>query len=215
MTTVFLSLGSNLNDREKNIRAAIAALMNSGTLSDTKSSSLYESEPWGNRDQPWFVNCVIKGTTALGPYALLMKLLAIETQFGRVRAPETKWQPRTLDIDILLYGRLALQMPTTRPKAKQLMPPIAGATFPSFLRTDDENALLKAALEGYTLSVTHLNNFLDVTNGGPQKFIETNLLQFPQRPTTANVSWKLVWNSSAAPSPFSPSCLRTSSVCLP
>ena len=122
MTTVFLSLGSNLNDREKNIRAAIAALMNSGTLSDTKSSSLYESEPWGNRDQPWFVNCVIKGTTALGPYALLMKLLAIETQFGRVRAPETKWQPRTLDIDILLYGRLALQMPTTRPKAKQLMP---------------------------------------------------------------------------------------------
>ena len=122
MTTVFLSLGSNLGDRAKNIRDAVAALVDSGTLSNIKNSSLYESEPWGNSKQPWFVNCVIKGTTALGPYALLMKLLAIETQFGRIRTPETKWQPRTLDIDILLYGRLALQMPIT-PKLPALTIP--------------------------------------------------------------------------------------------
>ncbi len=57
---------------------------------------------------------------------------------------------------------------------------------PSFLHTQDETALLHDALRDYTLSVTHLNNFLDVTEGGPRKFIETNLLQFPQRPSSAN-----------------------------
>lgn len=124
MAIVFLSIGSNLGDSVKNIKDSVAVLKKSGVLSAAKLSSLYESEPWGNINQPWFVNCVVKGTTELGPYALLMKLLETEAQLGRIRDTEKKWQPRTLDIDILFYGRLALQMPIT-PKLPALTIPHA------------------------------------------------------------------------------------------
>ncbi len=98
--TVYLSLGSNLGDRGANLRRAIAALGTLGAV--TAVSSLYETEPVEFTAQPWFLNCAIALETELMPKQLLTRLLAIEQQFGRRRTQPKG--PRTLDIDILLFG---------------------------------------------------------------------------------------------------------------
>ena len=98
---VFLGLGSNEGDRRQYIERGVAGLR-SGGVDVVRRSSLYETEPVGVEDQPWFLNLVVEGRTGLGPRALLGLCQRIEEATGRVRA--LRFGPRTLDVDILLYG---------------------------------------------------------------------------------------------------------------
>jgi 2-amino-4-hydroxy-6-hydroxymethyldihydropteridine diphosphokinase len=105
---VFLSLGSNLGDREKNLRAAIAALPEVG-VKTKKISSIYETEPVDLLEQPWFLNCVAEGQTIVPPAVLLRKLRALEERMGSKKLVARG--PRLLDLDILVYGRQTIDSP--------------------------------------------------------------------------------------------------------
>jgi len=106
--TVYLSLGSNLGERAKNLRAAIAALADAGVRVG-KVSSFYETEPVDLREQPWFLNCAVEGKTELPASALLKKLREIETRMGSKKLVAKG--PRLIDVDILLYGGETIDMP--------------------------------------------------------------------------------------------------------
>jgi 2-amino-4-hydroxy-6-hydroxymethyldihydropteridine diphosphokinase len=98
----YLSLGSNVGDRAANLRAAIADL---GVVGEVVSiSSFYETEPVEFAAQPWFLNCVVKLDTEKMPGQLLSTLLQIERTHGRNRTKEPRKGPRTIDLDILLFG---------------------------------------------------------------------------------------------------------------
>src|SRR5271167_4922947 len=97
---VYLSLGSNLGDREKQLRVTIAKLGSLGEL--VAVSSFYETEPVEFREQPWFLNCAVALKTKLMPRQFLSRMLKIEQEMGRRR--NTPKGPRTIDIDILLFG---------------------------------------------------------------------------------------------------------------
>ena len=99
--TVYLSLGSNLGDRMGNLNQALVALAD-GLLVTRRISSFFETEPVGCGDQPWFLNCVIALETATQPAQLMAELLRIEHEMGRQRV--LKKGPRSIDIDILLFG---------------------------------------------------------------------------------------------------------------
>jgi 2-amino-4-hydroxy-6-hydroxymethyldihydropteridine diphosphokinase len=99
--TVYLSLGSNVGDREANLLAAIAALAGAGVRA-TRVSAFYETEPVDYQEQPWFVNCVVRGETEVAPVELLRNLREIELRMGSKKVVAKG--PRKLDIDILLYG---------------------------------------------------------------------------------------------------------------
>jgi 2-amino-4-hydroxy-6-hydroxymethyldihydropteridine diphosphokinase len=105
---VYLSLGSNLGDRECNLRAAIAALPVAG-LRVRRVSSFYETEPVDHLEQPWFLNCVVEGETELEALPLLRRVREIETQIGSKK--EFAKGPRVLDIDVLLYGDETIDTP--------------------------------------------------------------------------------------------------------
>lgn len=104
METVFLGLGANLNAPQQQIHNAIAALKNLPNSEFVAVSSDYASKPMGPQDQPDYVNAVACINTALEPEQLLDLTQAIELKHGRVRKAE-RWGPRTLDIDILLFGQ--------------------------------------------------------------------------------------------------------------
>ena len=106
--TLYLSLGSNLGDREKNLRDALVALPGAG-VSVSHASSIYETEPVDYTDQPWFLNCVVRGETRLSPLEALHSLRGIELRLGTKK--EFPKGPRLLDIDILLYGEKTLDAP--------------------------------------------------------------------------------------------------------
>jgi len=97
---VYLSLGSNLGEREMNLRTAIAKLRQIGEL--VAVSSFYETEPMEVANQPWFLNCAVAVKTGLTPKQLLSRMLKIEQEMGRRRTLPKG--PRTIDIDILLFG---------------------------------------------------------------------------------------------------------------
>jgi 2-amino-4-hydroxy-6-hydroxymethyldihydropteridine diphosphokinase len=104
--TVYLSLGSNLGDREGCLRRAIA-LVGAAGVRVLRVSSLYETEPLEVRDQPRFLNLVVEAETELFPKQLLARLQKIELDLGRRRTRPKG--PRPIDIDILLYGRSAIE----------------------------------------------------------------------------------------------------------
>ena len=104
MPTAYVGLGSNLGDREATIRAA-AELIGARRL-----STIIETEPWGNEEQPRFLNAVAEIETELEPRALLDLLLEVEARLGRVR-DGSHWGPRTIDLDLLLYGDRILDEP--------------------------------------------------------------------------------------------------------
>ena len=108
MKQLYLSLGSNLGDREANLRAGNAALPAVG-VRVRKVSSFYETEPVDYVHQPWFLNCAVQGQTDRDPLALLRQLQGIELQLGSQK--EFKKGPRLLDIDILLYGDETVETP--------------------------------------------------------------------------------------------------------
>jgi 2-amino-4-hydroxy-6-hydroxymethyldihydropteridine diphosphokinase len=104
---VYLSLGSNVGDRPANLGVAIDRLAEVGPMQAV--SALYETEPVGVRDQPWFLNCVVAVETEMTPRELLNLALAIERAMGRQRTREKG--PRTIDIDVLLYGNRMVDEP--------------------------------------------------------------------------------------------------------
>lgn len=113
MERVYIGLGSNLAEPQAQLRGALAAL---AELPDSRllaTSSFYASDPLGPADQPRYLNAVAALDTQLAPLALLDALQAIELTQGRVRKAE-RWGPRTLDLDILLFGERRLDEPRLR-----------------------------------------------------------------------------------------------------
>lgn len=108
MIRAYLSLGSNLGDRRQNLLEAVRRLA-APELLIRRLSSVYETEPQDLPDQPWFLNMVLEIETALDAYGLLERVLAVEAALDRRRL--TPKGPRTLDIDILLYGETVSQLP--------------------------------------------------------------------------------------------------------
>jgi 2-amino-4-hydroxy-6-hydroxymethyldihydropteridine diphosphokinase len=102
---VYLSLGSNVGDREANLTACIDRLRRLGDV--RRISSFFETEPMEVREQPWFLNCAVGLQTAQTPEQLLVAIRAIEAELGRERTVAKG--PRTIDIDILLIGNLVIQ----------------------------------------------------------------------------------------------------------
>jgi len=102
----YLSLGSNVGDRMAELRRAMQLFCGEG-MAMRRTSSVYETEPVGYTEQGWFLNCVAEISTTLEPVALLHRLQRIENQLGRERTfPKG---PRTIDIDMLLYGDVVMQ----------------------------------------------------------------------------------------------------------
>jgi 2-amino-4-hydroxy-6-hydroxymethyldihydropteridine diphosphokinase len=107
MAGVYLGLGSNLGDRAENIYAALQHL--EARIRLDRVSSLYETEPIGLVDQPWFLNLVCRGETNLAPEDLLDFVKKIERQMGRRKG--LRFGPRLIDIDILFYDDLVISTP--------------------------------------------------------------------------------------------------------
>ena len=114
-----IGIGSNLGSPAENCKSAISLLCESDSISLLKQSALYQSEPIGKKNQPWFVNAAIEIQTTLSPESLLKTLLNIEQQMGRTRSE--KWGPRIIDLDILDYeGRIINSKPLTLPHPEML-----------------------------------------------------------------------------------------------
>ena len=114
MPLAYVGLGSNLGDREATIRAAVAALDAEEGVRVLGVSSLIETDPVGFTAQPRFLNGAVALDTALGPRDLLDLLLRIETRFGRDRGVAPPHGPRTLDLDLLLFGNSEVDEPGLR-----------------------------------------------------------------------------------------------------
>lgn len=125
MITAFLGLGSNVGDRLENLRAAVSHL--NKHLKITRTSYIYETEPVGFKDQPWFYNAVAKTITDLSVYELFEVCKKIEQDMQRKET--VRWGPRIIDIDILLFGssviheeRLQVPHPEMQNRAFVMLP---------------------------------------------------------------------------------------------
>ena len=107
MPTAYIGIGSNLGNREKNCEKSIQLIEEDSGIKVTKRSSMSETEPWGIKDQPKFINMAVEIVTDLEPEALLSLLKKIETESGR--RPGIQWGPRVIDLDILFYDDLVLK----------------------------------------------------------------------------------------------------------
>ncbi len=110
MERVLIGFGSNLGDSVRICTAAIECLRAHPHLRVCNTSSFYRTSPLLLADQPWFINGVVLAETDLSPECLLEALQEIEREFGRDR--QVRWGPRTLDLDLLAYGDLEMQLPT-------------------------------------------------------------------------------------------------------
>jgi 2-amino-4-hydroxy-6-hydroxymethyldihydropteridine diphosphokinase len=105
MSIVYIGIGSNLGDRKANCMRAIELLAGKGIVV-RKESSLYETDPWGDKNQPKFLNMAIEIETELKPRDLLDILDGIEKELGRKKS--LKWGPRIIDLDILLFNSITI-----------------------------------------------------------------------------------------------------------
>ena len=111
MTRAYVGLGANLGDREATIRRAVERLGAEPGIEVVAVSTLRETEPVGYADQPSFLNGAAVIETGLSPRDLLDRLLAVEQELGRVREARERYGPRTIDLDLLLYGDVAVDEP--------------------------------------------------------------------------------------------------------
>ena len=109
-----IGLGANLGDAADTLRKAVEALDHREGITVREVSRFYRTPAWGREDQPDFINAVALLETSLTPRALLERLLAVETEFGRHRPDGERWGPRTLDLDLLLYGDAVIDEPGLR-----------------------------------------------------------------------------------------------------
>ena len=110
MTRAYVGLGANLGDRERTLHEAVSALAAEDRVEVRAVSALRETEPVGVGEQPLYLNGAAALDTTLGARELLDRLLAVEQRFGRVRVPD-EHGPRTLDLDLLLYGDEVIDEP--------------------------------------------------------------------------------------------------------
>lgn len=106
MQTVYLALGTNLGNRALNLKTALERLGSNVLVKET--SPVYETQPWGIAEQPWFLNMVVSGETGLEPRPLLRFLKGIEKAMGRTRGIRNG--PRVIDIDILFYDDKKIEL---------------------------------------------------------------------------------------------------------
>lgn len=111
MPGALIALGGNVGDVRATFSAAIPAICEAATATLLARSSDYRTPPWGEHNQPAFINACIEIDTSLGASALLSVLHAVERKFGRNRAEEKRWGPRTLDLDILAYDNTVIDTP--------------------------------------------------------------------------------------------------------
>lgn len=104
MGEILLSLGTNLGDREQNLRQAVIGL--SAVCTIMAISPVYETEPWGETDQPEFLNLCVAATTTIPPHTFLTFAKNLEVEIGR--RPSRRWGPRLIDIDLLFYDQLII-----------------------------------------------------------------------------------------------------------
>ncbi len=100
----YIGIGANLGDRLSQAIESVAAIAQLPHVSLLKQSSWYRTRPWGQLEQPDFINGVIVIKTTLSAISLLYNLQAVEQKQGRVRTHTTHWGPRLMDLDLLLYG---------------------------------------------------------------------------------------------------------------
>lgn len=108
---VYIGLGSNQGDSFSHLKKAYLALTDLASGEEIQCSQIYLTEPWGNTQQPAFMNAVVKFYTTLTPEALLTTLQALEIHLGRDRSKPEKWGPRVIDLDILLYDQQIIKTP--------------------------------------------------------------------------------------------------------
>jgi 2-amino-4-hydroxy-6-hydroxymethyldihydropteridine diphosphokinase len=111
MTDALIGMGGNVGDVRATLDRAVAALCDGGDVRLLARSADYRTPPWGVTDQPAFINICLAVATTLAPRALIDRALSIERAFGRNRASEQRWGPRTLDIDIIAFDDLVLDEP--------------------------------------------------------------------------------------------------------
>ena len=111
MASALIALGGNVGDVRATFNQAIADICGTAQAKLLARSSDYLTPPWGNERQARFVNACIEIETGLAPHALLSTLHQIEKKFGRDRAKETRWGPRTLDLDLIAYDDIVLEEP--------------------------------------------------------------------------------------------------------
>ena len=111
MASVLIALGGNVGDVRATFKSAISHICGATQAMLVARSSDYRTPPWGEEDQPLFINACIEIETSLDPMALLFTLHRIEKKFGRDRANEKRWGPRTLDLDILAYDNGTIHTP--------------------------------------------------------------------------------------------------------
>lgn len=109
MTKTYIGLGTNVGDKEANIKTALKHLKAEREIKVLRVASLYYTEPIGLPEQEWFVNTVVEVETSLPPFDLLSKLILIENRMGRNH--NIYWGPRVIDLDILLYGEIRVNIP--------------------------------------------------------------------------------------------------------
>ena len=115
MAIAYLCLGSNKGDKVNFIHQATSLIANSENIKLVRASTLYESEPWGEKNQPWFVNVGLEVKTTLSPQEFLARMQNIETQLGRTRDENTKkWSEREIDIDIIFWGNEIINDPNLK-----------------------------------------------------------------------------------------------------
>ncbi len=108
MAEAYIGLGANLDQPRQQLCVAIERLRQQPAVLALRCSSFYRSAPWGDADQPPFVNAVAVVETTLTPLALLEVCQQIEQALGRVRDPERPWGPRRVDLDLLLYDKAVM-----------------------------------------------------------------------------------------------------------
>ncbi len=114
-TIAFVGLGGNVGEVAATLRGALSALDDLPGTRLLRASPLYRTPAWGQLDQPDFINAAAKLETGLDPRALLDALLDVERQFGRDRqGDDARWGPRTLDLDLLLFGDRTIDAPGLR-----------------------------------------------------------------------------------------------------
>ncbi len=106
MPIAYIGIGSNLGNREENCEKAVSLLSEQG-ITVIKRSSLHETEPWGVKEQPEFINMAVEAETDLSPEELLKKLQQIEIELGRDKGE--RWGPRIIDLDILFFDNLVVK----------------------------------------------------------------------------------------------------------
>ena len=109
MASAIIALGGNVGDVRATFEVAILDICGLARARLLARSSDYKTPPWGDEQQPPFINACIEIETTLAPDALLATLQAVERKFGRDRASERRWGPRTLDLDLIAYDDLALE----------------------------------------------------------------------------------------------------------